>query len=148
VSLFSSSTNRFTLMAPRNALELVMPGGAAYHGGVQTVSILSREKDMPHAQRYHHPTARSIGNSPRCADRGDRSWRAQTHRAGNRGGVGEDKISFTPSILPRYLRKAKSAEELPQWLCLKGVSMGDFTEALAALLGPNARGLSATTITR
>ncbi|GHE06521.1 transposase [Defluviimonas sp. 20V17] len=61
---------------------------------------------------------------------------------------GDDKISFTPSILPRYLRKAKSVEELLPWLYLKGVSTGDFSEALAALLGPNARGLSAKTITR
>lgn len=61
---------------------------------------------------------------------------------------GEDKITFTPSILPRYLRKAKSVEELLPWLYLKGVSTGDFSEALAALLGPNANGLSAKTITR
>lgn len=63
-------------------------------------------------------------------------------------GAGEEKITFTPSILPRYLRKAKSVEDLLPWLYLKGVSTGDFTEALAALLGPNAQGLSATTITR
>ena len=61
---------------------------------------------------------------------------------------GEDKITFTPTILPRYLRKAKSVEELLPWLYLKGVSTGDFSEALAALLGPNAPGLSAKTITR
>jgi len=61
---------------------------------------------------------------------------------------GEDKITFTPSILPRYLRKAKSVEELLPWLYLKGVSTGDFTEALEALLGPNAKGLSAKTIAR
>ena len=48
---------------------------------------------------------------------------------------GEEKISFTPSILPRYLRKAKSAEELLPWLYLKGVSTGDFSEVLAELLG-------------
>jgi transposase-like protein len=63
-------------------------------------------------------------------------------------GTGEDKITFTPSILPRYLRKAKSVEELLPWLYLKGVSTGDFTEALEALLGPNAKGLSAKIITR
>ncbi len=61
---------------------------------------------------------------------------------------GADKITFTPSILPRYLRKAKSVEELLPWLYLKGVSTGDFGEALAALLGPDARGLSAKTVTR
>lgn len=62
--------------------------------------------------------------------------------------AGEDKITFIPSILPRYLRKAKSVEELLPWLYLKGVSTGDFTEALEALLGPNAKGLSAKTVTR
>ena len=61
---------------------------------------------------------------------------------------GVDKITFTPSILPRYLRKAKSVEELLPWLYLKGVSTGDFSEALAALLGPDAKGLSAKTIAR
>jgi transposase-like protein len=46
---------------------------------------------------------------------------------------GADKITFTPSILPRYLRRAKSVEELLPWLYLKGVSTGDFTEALEAV---------------
>ena len=55
---------------------------------------------------------------------------------------------FRSKILPPYLRKTKSIEELIPWLYLKGVSTGDFTEALQALLGPNASGLSATTITR
>jgi transposase-like protein len=63
-------------------------------------------------------------------------------------GAGDDRITFTPSILPRYLRKAKSVEDLLPWLYLKGVSSGDFQEALAALLGPNAKGLSSTTISR
>lgn len=62
---------------------------------------------------------------------------------------GTDKITFTSSILPRYLRKARSVEGLSPWLYLKGVSSGDFTEALAAaLLGLNAKGLSATTVAR
>jgi transposase-like protein len=55
---------------------------------------------------------------------------------------------FCSKILPPYLRKTKSMEELIPWLYLKGVSTGDFTEALQALLGPQATGLSATTITR
>lgn len=61
---------------------------------------------------------------------------------------GADRITFTPGILPRYLRKAKSVEELLPWLYLKGVSTGDFGEALAALPGPDAKGLSARTVTR
>ena len=55
---------------------------------------------------------------------------------------------FISTILPPYLRRAKSIEELLPWLYLKGISSGDFSEALAALLGPDAPGLSASTITR
>ena len=55
---------------------------------------------------------------------------------------------FSSKILPPYLRKTKSLEELIPWLYLKGVSTGDFNEALAALLGPNCPGLSASTVTR
>lgn len=55
---------------------------------------------------------------------------------------------FSSKILPPYLRKTKSLEELIPWLYLKGVSTGDFNEALAALVGPNCPGLSASTVTR
>jgi putative transposase len=55
---------------------------------------------------------------------------------------------FSSKILPPYLRKTKSIEELIPWLYLKGVSTGDFHEALQALLGPECPGLSATTVTR
>lgn len=60
----------------------------------------------------------------------------------------ESRIQFSSSILPPYLRRTKSIEELLPWLYLKGVSTGDFSEALAALLGKNAPGLSASTISR
>lgn len=55
---------------------------------------------------------------------------------------------FTSKILPPYLRKTKSIEELIPWLYLKGISTGDFGEALQSLLGRDVPGLSATTITR
>jgi len=55
---------------------------------------------------------------------------------------------FTPAVLPPYLRRAKSLEELIPWLYPKGISTGDFSEALQAILGPDAPNLSATTITR
>ena len=58
------------------------------------------------------------------------------------------KFRFTSEILPPYLRRTKSVEELIPWLYLKGISTGDFTEALEALLGPDAPGLSATTVVR
>ena len=55
---------------------------------------------------------------------------------------------FSSKILPPYLRKTKSLEALIPWLYLKGVSTGDFSEALQALVGPRAEGLSASTVTR
>lgn len=61
---------------------------------------------------------------------------------------GADAIRFTSSILPPYLRRSKSIEDLLPWLYLKGISTGDFGDALASLLGPDAPGLSATTISR
>jgi putative transposase len=60
----------------------------------------------------------------------------------------EQREKFSSTILPPYLRKTKSIEELIPWLYLKGVSTGDFSEALAALLGPDAKGLSPNTVTR
>ncbi|WP_088889913.1 IS256 family transposase [Leptolyngbya ohadii] len=57
-------------------------------------------------------------------------------------------IKFNSSLLPPYLKRAASVEEVLPWLYLKGVSTGDFSEALASLLGANAQGLSATTISR
>ena len=68
-------------------------------------------------------------------------------RVRDRGSEGEtDWIRFSSTILPPYLRKTKSMEELIPWLYLKGVSTGDFSDALAALVGKDAPGLSASTI--
>jgi putative transposase len=57
-------------------------------------------------------------------------------------------IKFNSSLLPPYLKRTKSIEELLPWLYLKGISTGDYSEALASLLGENAKGLSANTISR
>ena len=57
-----------------------------------------------------------------------------------------ERLKFTSTILPPYLRRAKSIEELLPWLYLKGISTGDFSDALTALLGPDAPRLSASTV--
>lgn len=59
-----------------------------------------------------------------------------------------ERVRFRSSILPAYLRKSKSIEELIPWLYLKGISTGDFSEALQVLVGPEAKGLSANVIVR
>jgi transposase-like protein len=60
-------------------------------------------------------------------------------------GVG---IKFTSTLLPPYPRRAQSVEEVLPWLYLKGVSTGDMQEALEALLGEGAKGLSPATVSR
>lgn len=57
-------------------------------------------------------------------------------------------IKFNSSLLPPYLKRAQSVEEVLPWLYLKGISTGDFQEALSALLGKDVEGLSANTISR
>ena len=64
------------------------------------------------------------------------------------GAVGGEPIRFTSAVLPAYLRRTRNIEELLPWLYLKGVSTGQFEEALAALLGTDAPGLSAATVRR
>jgi len=69
-------------------------------------------------------------------------------RVKDRGAKGEAAVRFSSWILPRYLRRSKSIDELIPWLYLKGVSTGDFSEALQALLGADAKGLSANVIVK
>jgi transposase-like protein len=60
----------------------------------------------------------------------------------------EEKIRFTSSILPKWARRTKSLDALLPVLYLRGVSTGDFQEALAALLGKDAPNLSPAVVTR
>lgn len=68
-----------------------------------------------------------------------------TPTLGDRTGSG---IKFNSSWLPPYLKRAQNVEEVLPWLYLKGISTGDFSEALSSLLGAQAQGLSASTISR
>ena len=70
---------------------------------------------------------------PRVRDRGS-------------GQESEEMIRFRSGLVPPYLRRSKSLEELLPLLYLKGISTGDFSDALSALLGPDAPGMSAKTI--
>ena len=62
-------------------------------------------------------------------------------RVRDRVGEGCERIRFSSAILPPYARRSKSLEVLIPILYLKGVSTGDFEEALTALLGKDAGGL-------
>ena len=60
----------------------------------------------------------------------------------------DERVVFASAILPPYLRKRCVVRELIPWLYLKGVSTGDYSEALQALLGKDAKGFSPNVIVR
>ena len=66
----------------------------------------------------------------------------------DRGAVAGGRIRFTSAILPRWARRTRSLDGLLPILYLRGVSMGDFREALGALLGKEAPNLSPSVIAR
>jgi transposase-like protein len=59
-----------------------------------------------------------------------------------------DRVRFSSRILPPYLRRSQAIDELIPWLYLKGISTGDFTEALQSLVGENAPALSPNVVVR
>ncbi len=62
--------------------------------------------------------------------------------------TGDERITFTSAILPRWARRTRSLDALIPVLYLRGISTGDFQEALAAILGADAPNLSPAAITR
>ncbi len=59
-----------------------------------------------------------------------------------------EAVTFRSALVPPYIRKTKSLEAAVPWLYLKGVSSGEMGEALKVLIGPQAQGLSASTVSR
>jgi putative transposase len=109
----------------------------------EVAEFLARHREL----KDHHERQRVVRNgyrSERTIQTGIGEVAVKAPRARDR----EGEIKFQSSILPAYLRRTRSIEELLPWLYLKGLSTGDFSEALAALLGKDAPGLSAATISR
>jgi transposase-like protein len=124
-----------TLLA--QAVEAEVADFLAKHAGLKTED--DRQRIVRHGHLPEREVMTGIGpvavRQPRVRDR--------EAAAGD-----PDRIRFTPAILPPYLRRSKSIETLLPILYLKGISTGDFSEALAALLGKDAPGLSPTAIAR
>ena len=59
-----------------------------------------------------------------------------------------DPVTFRSALVPPYVRKTKSLEAALPWLYLKGISTGEMSEALTVLVGQEAKGLSASTVSR
>jgi transposase-like protein len=66
----------------------------------------------------------------------------------DRGADGEERLRFTSAILPLFARRTRSVDAVLPSLYLRGLSSGDFQEALEALLGKDASGLSPQVISR
>ena len=69
----------------------------------------------------------------------------QIPRVRSRDGV---PVTFRSALVPPYVRKTASLEAALPWLYLKGVSTGEMADALQVLVGPEAQGLSASTVAR
>ena len=59
-----------------------------------------------------------------------------------------EPVTFRSALVPPYVRKTKSLEAALPWLYLKGISTGEMSDALEVLVGPEAKGLSASTVAR
>lgn len=70
------------------------------------------------------------------------------YRVWDKSADATQRARFSSSILPPYMRKSRSIEELIPWLYLEGISTGDFSEALQSLIGPAASGFSANVVVR
>ncbi|NQU58579.1 MAG: IS256 family transposase [Rhodospirillales bacterium] len=102
-------------------------------------------------QRLENGRARVVrhGHLPeRDIQTGIGAVRVQQPRVRDRNPAEADEIRFSPSILPKYARRTKSLEAVLPILYLKGISSGNFQDALSALLGPDAPNLSSDTVLR
>ena len=91
--------------------------------------------------RHGHDPVRAIQTGIGSVD-------VEKPKARDRGAAAGDRIRFTSAILPKWARRTKSLDALLPVLYLRGVSAGDFQEALAALLGKDAPNLSPAVIAR
>jgi len=111
---------------------------AELYGYLQQVATLKDEKGHQQIVRNGYLPERELqtGNGPVAV---------KVPKIRDKRGQG---VKFNSTLLPPYVRKTRSIEEVLPWLYLKGISTGDFQEALQALLGRDANGLSASTISR
>ena len=149
-----TDTNVFQLSQPgafADPLTEVLRNGArallAQAVEVEVAALLSAHADNL-TENGHHRLVRHGHLPEREIMTGIGPVAVRCPRVRDRVGEGSERIRFSSAILPPYARRSKSLEVLIPILYLKGISTGDFEEALTALLGKDAGGLSASTIGR
>jgi transposase-like protein len=134
------------VVAPQDALTDVLREGTrqmlAAAVEAEVLAFLSQHESLSDAQGRQR-VVRNGYLPKRTIQTGLGDIAVKAPRVRDRAGA----IKFTSAILPPYLRRTRTLEELLPWLYF-GVSTGDFSEALTALLGQDAPGLSASTIGR
>src|SRR5215831_20964257 len=111
---------------------------------VEVAMLLARDAER-HEAEGRQAVVRNGSLPEREVQTGIGAVHGKVPRVRDRSGAGR---RFHSALLPPYSRRAKSLEALWPWLYLKGVSTGEFAEALQALLGTEAPGLSPATISR
>jgi putative transposase len=96
----------------------------------------------------HAKVVRNGRGKPRGVTMGAGTVRLAAPRVNDKRVVDGERQRFTSKILPPYLRRSKNVSEVLPILYLRGLSTGDFREALPSLLGDDAAGLSPSAITR
>ena len=145
----TSAAIEFPALAARDVLTEILRKGAQQMLATAIEAEVSEWIDS-HAhlvdERGHRQVVRNGYHQERKITTGLGRLDIEQPRVHDRRPEGE-REKFTSKILPPYLRKTKSIEELIPWLYLKGISTGDMNEALQSLLGPECPGLSASTVT-
>ncbi len=136
---------------PRSALEEVVREGARQMLA-QALELEVSEYLQKHADKTDETGRRMVVRNGYLPQRqllsGVGPLTIRQPRVDDRALANGQEERFSSSILPKYLKRMPSVSNLIPVLYLKGISTGDFTEALAAILGPAAPGLSATNIVR
>jgi putative transposase len=102
-------------------------------------------------RRDEHGNRLVVGNGYKPARKivtGAGTLKVQERRVRDNSPAKHERVHFSSAILPPYLRRSRAIEEFIPWLYLRGISTGDFSEALEPLLGEQARGLSPNVVVR
>jgi len=139
-----------TLERPASALDELIRQGARQllqrALELEVAEVLS-QFDRLRDETGRHRVVRNGHLPPRSVLSGAGPLEVQQPRIRDRAGkAAPDRIRFSSAILPAYLRRSPAVDSLIPWLYLKGVSAADMSEALQALVGPQAANLSASVV--
>lgn len=140
----TENDNVISIETPVNPLEQLLKTGAQ--------QLLAQAIEAELLTKYQHETVEGLqrivknGHQPeRTIQTGLGDIEVKIPKVRDRKKEG---VKFNRALIPPYLKRTKNREELIPWLYLRGISTGDMQPALASLLGEQAKGLSANSVSR